>query len=102
MPYSLEQHMSRDAIVRFCKTNHIRRIAVFGSAIRNELGPESDIDILVEFEEGHVPGFFGLSRMQNELSDAIGREVDLRTPDELSKYFRDDVVREAETQYEEA
>ena len=77
----------------------------FGSALREDFGHEedfgreSDIDVLVEFEAGHGPGFFGLFDMQEELSSIFGRTLDLRTPDELSRYFRDEVVSQAEVMY---
>jgi hypothetical protein len=73
---------------------------VFGSALRSDFSPKSDIDILVEFEEGRTPGFFGFSMIQRELSELVGgRAVDLRTPNEISRYFRDHVLKSAEVQY---
>ncbi len=94
-------HADRDRIARFCRENHIRRLALFGSVLREGFGPDSDIDVLVEFEEGHVPGLFGMSRLERELSDIFGgRKVDLRTPQDISSYFRDDVLAQAEVQYE--
>jgi len=85
-------------IADFCRRHHIRRLALFGSVLRDNFGPESDVDVLVEFEPNHVPGFafFGMER---ELSKLIGRRVDLNTPKFLSRYFRDQVLAEAETQY---
>jgi predicted nucleotidyltransferase len=76
----------------------VRRLALFGSVLRDDFHPESDVDVLVEFEPGHVPGlaFFA---MQDELSAILGRKVDLNTPGFLSRYFRDEVLAEAETQY---
>lgn len=100
MGYSLEQKMPKDALVAFCKRNHIRRLSVFGSAIRRELRPESDLDILVEFDADHVPGLFSVVRMEMELSETLGRKVDLRTPEDLSRYFRDEVMANAELQYQ--
>jgi len=91
----------KDAIARFCKRNHIRKLAFFGSILRDDFGADSDIDVLVEFESGKVPGFFGIARMERELSELLGgRKVDIRTAGDLSKYFRDKVVAGAETQYE--
>jgi predicted nucleotidyltransferase len=86
-------------IAAFCRKHHIRRLALFGSVLRNDFAADSDIDILVEFEANHVPGlaFFG---MENELSQLLGRSVDLNTPNFLSQYFRDKVLREAQVQYE--
>jgi predicted nucleotidyltransferase len=100
MAYSLEDKMPRDKIVEFCKRNYIRRLSLFGSAIRGELGPDSDIYILVEFEEGHTPGLFSIIRMEMELSEDLGRKVDLRTPGDLSRYFRDEVIQNAKLQYQ--
>jgi uncharacterized protein len=91
----------RDQIADFCQRNHVRRLALFGSVVREDFGPTSDVDILVEFEEGYTPGFFGLARMERELSEVFGgRKVDLRTRADLSRYFRDEVVAAAERVYE--
>ena len=90
----------RKAIAEFCQRNHIRRLALFGSALHGNMSPESDVDLLVEFEPGHTPGLFGMARLERELSALLGgRKVDLRTPEDLSRYFRKDVLREAEVQY---
>jgi predicted nucleotidyltransferase len=85
-------------IKEFCRRNHIRRLSVFGSSIHGKERPDSDVDVLVEFEKGHVPGlaFFD---MEQELSRIIGKKVDLNTPSFLSRYFRADVLREAQVQY---
>jgi len=85
-------------IAEFCRRHRIRRLAFFGSVLRNDFGPESDVDVLVEFEPGHVPGLAFLS-MEEELSEILGRKVDLNTPGFLSPYFRDRVLSEAEVQY---
>src|SRR5947209_15829242 len=85
----------------FCRRHHIRKLALFGSVLRNDFGPDSDVDVLVEFEPGHVPGLAFLA-MEQELSEIIGRKVDLNTRDFLSPYFRDRVLSEAEVQYGEA
>jgi len=98
--YSLEQRMPKNAMIAFCRKNHIRKLSVFGSATRGELGPESDLDILVEFEPDHTPGLFSIVRMEMELSETLGRKVDLRTPEDLSPYFRDEVMASAELQYQ--
>ncbi len=91
----------KDRIAEFCRRNHIRRLALFGSVLRDDFGPESDVDVLVEFEPGRTPGlrFFG---MEIELSEMLGRKVDLNTPGFLSDYFRDEVLAEAEVQYDAA
>jgi predicted nucleotidyltransferase len=90
--------LPQDKIAAFCRRHHIRRLALFGSALREEFRPDSDVDVLVEFESGHTPGlaFFG---MEQELTELLGRKVDLNTPQFLSPYFRDTVLAEAETQY---
>jgi predicted nucleotidyltransferase len=85
-------------IADFCRHNHIRRLSVFGSALRPDFTPDSDVDILVEFEKGREPGF-AFFDMQDELSELLGRKVELHTPNFLSRYFRDKVVQEAEVQY---
>ena len=89
-----------EAISEFCRTHHIRKLALFGSVLRDDFGPESDVDVLVDFEPGHVPGLFGISHMELELSPIFGgRKVDLRTAGDLSRYFRDQVVATAEGIY---
>lgn len=90
--------IDRERIAELCRRHHIRKLSLFGSVIRNDFTPSSDVDVLVEFEPGHVPGlaFFGIER---ELSEMLGRKVDLNTPGFLSRYFRDEVVREAEPLY---
>jgi uncharacterized protein len=83
----------------FCRRNHIRKLSLFGSVLREDFGPQSDIDILVEFEPGHVPGL-RLIRLQDELSRLFGgRRVDLVTPKFLNRRIRDEVLRSAEVQY---
>ncbi len=100
MVYRMEKHIDRDALTDFCRRNHIRRMSLFGSALKGALRADSDIDLLVEFEQGHVPGLITLAGMEDELSARLGRKVDLRTPGDLSRHFRDEVLREAEVQYE--
>jgi predicted nucleotidyltransferase len=89
------------AIVELCRRWGIRRLALFGSVLRSDFTSESDIDILVEFEVGATPGFDFMT-IQSELSEILGRRVDLHTPASLSKYYREDVLREAETLYDAA
>ena len=91
-------HVDRERLSDFCQRHHIRKLALFGSVLRDDFGPSSDVDVLVEFEPGHVPGlaFFA---MESELSEIIGRKVDLNTPQFLSQYFREHVLAEAEEQY---
>jgi len=90
--------IDREALAAFCRRHGIRRLAVFGSALRHDFGPHSDVDVLVEFEPGRTPGlaFFA---MQDELSGMLGRVVDLHTPASLSRYFRDEILTEAQDQY---
>ena len=94
--------VSKDVLATFCREHGIRRLSVFGSALREAFGPESDIDVLVEFEPGRTPGLLGIARMELGLSELFsGRKVDLRTPEDLSLYFRQDVLDTAEVQYAE-
>lgn len=90
--------IDRQAVAVFCLKNGIRRLAIFGSVLRADFGPHSDIDVLVEFEPGRTPGlaFFA---MQDELSGMFGRLVDLHTRASLSRYFRDEVLSQAQDQY---
>jgi predicted nucleotidyltransferase len=94
--------ISAPEIAEFCKCNRIRKLSLFGSVLTERFRPTSDVDVLVEFESGVVVGLLGMARMQRELSDLLGRPVDLRTPGDLSRYFRDQVIASAEVQYERA
>ena len=91
-----------DIIEAFCAKHHIRRLALFGSALRDDFTPESDIDLLAEFAPGEPVGLIRLGMVEAELSDLLGRRVDLNLPDMLSTYFRDEVLAEAETLYDAA
>ncbi len=92
--------ISTDRLAEFCEQNHVKKLAIFGSAIRDDFGPKSDVDILVDFLPNHTPGFFGLIEMEEKLSDIFGqRQIDLRTPQDLSRHFRDKVVAAAEVKY---
>ncbi|MEW6382047.1 MAG: nucleotidyltransferase family protein [bacterium] len=94
--------VSRKKIADFCQRNHIRRLSLFGSVLREDFRPDSDVDVLVEFEPGHVPGFFRLFDMEEELSPLFsGRKVDIRTAEDLSRYFRDEVLASAQVQYDQ-
>lgn len=92
-------NIPHDELAAFCRRNHIMKLSLFGSVLRNDFGPESDIDVLVEFEQGRVPGLITFAGMELELSRIFGRKVDLRTPEDLSKFFRDEVVKSAEGLY---
>lgn len=91
--------VDRDRIAEFCRRNGIRKLSFFGSVLRSDFGPESDVDVLVEFDPNARVGLLGMARMEEELSELFGRKVDLRTPRELSRCFREEVEQTAETQY---
>jgi predicted nucleotidyltransferase len=90
--------IDQEKIAAFCRRHHIERFALFGSALRQDFRSDSDVDVLVEFEAGHPPGlaFFA---MEEELSEILGRKVDLNTPGFISPHFRDEVLAESEVQY---
>ena len=92
----------KERIAEFCRANHIRRLALFGSVLRDDFGPDSDVDVLVEFEPGTRVGLFRLAGIEIELSQLLGRKVDLNTPGFLSDYFRDQVMAQAEVHYDAA
>ena len=92
--------ISKEAIELFCRRWKVTEFALFGSALRNDLGPDSDVDVLVEFEPEQPIGLMEVVGIEIELSEMMGRKVDLRTPEDLSKYFRDKVVAGAEVQYQ--
>jgi uncharacterized protein len=94
LPIAIDQ----DQIAAFCRKRHITKLALFGSVLTDRFGPDSDVDVLVEFEPGHVPGLMALSAMERELSGILGHKADIRTPRDLSRYFRDKVVQEAVVQ----
>lgn len=90
-------NIDQSSLSDFCSQNKIQRLSLFGSQLKGTAGPDSDIDLLVEFEEGKKPGLIGLSRMEAELSELLGnRKVDLRTAEDLSPFFRDEVAHKAE------
>ena len=91
--------IDRDRLAAFCRANGVRKLAVFGSALREDFAPDSDVDVLVEFEPKARAGLLRMAEMEQELSEIIGRKVDLRTAQDLSPYFREEVVAEAEVQY---
>jgi predicted nucleotidyltransferase len=95
-------HISIDdaTLAAFCRKHSIRRLSLFGSMLKGTASPESDVDLLVEFEPGQKPGLLALAAMEDELSRLLGgRRVDLRTAEDLSRHFRDEVVRTAEVKY---
>jgi uncharacterized protein len=89
----------KDKLAEFCRRNRIRRLSLFGSVLRDDFRPDSDVDVLVELEPDARVGLIGLAGMELELTALFGRKVDLRTPAELSRYFRDEVLAQAEVQY---
>jgi hypothetical protein len=89
----------REALARLCRNHGIRRLALFGSVLKGTDRPDSDVDFLVEFEPGAVPGLLGLAEIEAQLSVLLGRRADLRTANELSPYFRQAVERTAEVQF---
>lgn len=89
---------SPEKLAQFCRKHHIIKLAFFGSVLREDFRPDSDIDVLVDFELNHVPGF-AIVDIESELSNMLGRKVDLRTPGDLSRYFRERVVQEARVEY---
>ena len=101
MTQTVIEKLPRQQLIDFCRRNHIRKLALFGSALRDDFSPNSDLDLLVEFDPDHTPGlaFFA---MQDELSALLGRPVDLNTPNFLSPHFRDQVLAQAEVLYERA
>jgi len=88
-----------EQIAAFCRRHHIRKLAFFGSVLRDDFRPDSDVDVLLEFEAGARIGLFELMNMQCEFSEMIGREADFRLPGDLSRYFRQRVLDEAEVLY---
>lgn len=95
---SVKQEMLRE----FCQRHHIRRLALFGSVLRDDFTPQSDIDIIAEFEQGEPVGFIRLGTVEAELSDLLGRKVDLNLQDSLNPAFRERVLSEAEVLYDAA
>lgn len=100
MSGKLHIEIPKERIAEFCRRRHIRRLSLFGSVLREDFGPESDVDVLVEFEPSQMPGF-AFFEMEEELSEILGRKVDLNTPNFLSRYFRNQVLGQAEVQYAE-
>jgi hypothetical protein len=94
--------INETAMAEFCQRHHIRRLALFGSVLRNDFQSQSDVDVLVEFEPNAGVGYIRLGEMENELSELIGRRVEMYTPEDLSNYFREEVLKKAETLYDAA
>jgi len=98
---SVKLNVPHEKLAEFCRRNRVRRLSFFGSVLREDFTPESDVDVLVEFEPDHVPGL-AFFQMQRELSEMLGRKVDLNTPQDLSPYYRDQVLAETEAFYDTA
>jgi len=96
----LQLNPPQEATAEFCRRHHIRKLSLFGSALREDFRADSDVDVLVEFEPGHTPGLIRLAGMELELSKLLGgRKVDINTPLCLSRFFRNEVMAEAEPVY---
>lgn len=93
-------NLTKKQIEEFCQKYHIKKFAFYGSVLRDDFRQDSDIDILVDLDYNYRTGLLKMARMERELSEMIGRKVDLRTPEDLSIYFRNKVLAEAEVQYE--
>jgi hypothetical protein len=101
MTERVEIEMHKQEIAEFCRKHYIRKLSLFGSALRDDFNPESDLDILVEFDPDHIPGLLKLAGMEIELTEMLGRKVDIRTAQDLSRYFREEVLNSAKVQYAE-
>ena len=98
MPTQIE--VPQHQLAEFCRRHHVQVLSLFGSVLREDFRSDSDVDVLVEFEDGHTPGLLGIAPIERELSEILGgRKVDLRTPEDLSRYFRQKVLAQAEVQY---
>lgn len=91
--------VNKDEIADFCRKHHLTKLAFFGSILTDRFGPNSDVDVLFEYDQNYRLTLLGIARMERELSGILGRKVDMRTPEDLSRYFRDEVVRNALVQY---
>jgi len=96
LPIAIQQ----DALETFCRRYNIRKLSLFGSVLTENFRPDSDVDVLVDFDPEHVPGFISLAGMERELSTILGRKADIRTSGDLSRRFRDQIVAAAAVQYE--
>ncbi len=101
MAPSVAMDIPYERLAELCRQRRIRRLALFGSILRDDFRPESDVDVLVEFEPGQTPGLAFIT-IQDELSELLGRKVDLNTPDCLSRYYRESVLRQAQVVYDAA
>jgi len=95
LPISIDE----GRVAAFCRKHHLTKLALFGSVLTDRFGPDSDVDVLFEYDPEHVPSLFDVAAMEEELTEILGRKADMRTPQDLSRYFRDEVVRNAVVQY---
>jgi predicted nucleotidyltransferase len=96
-----QNYIEKIVLKKFCEKHHIVKFAFFGSILRDDFNDNSDIDVLVEFADGHIPGFFGLFEIEDEFTKLLGgRKADIRTPQDLSRYFRDEVLSTMDVEYE--
>ncbi len=98
IPFQVSEE-TREKLEKVCQAYHVRRLSIFGSTLHGDARPDSDLDILVELVQGQPMGLFTFAGLEMELSEILGRKVDLRTAEDLSRYFRDQVVKEAEPLY---
>ena len=91
--------VNREMVAAFCRRHHIVKLSFFGSVLREDFGSDSDVDVLVQFDPRHIPTLLEVAAMEEELSILLGRKADLRTAEDLSRYFRDEVLATAEVQY---
>ena len=95
LPIEIDQQR----LVAFCKRHHLTKLALFGSVLTDRFGPGSDVDVLFEYDPDHIPSLFDVASMERELSEILDHKADMRTPKDLSRYFRDEIVRNALVQY---
>lgn len=95
LPIAIDQ----ERLAAFCRRHHLTKLALFGSVLTDRFTPDSDVDVLFEYDPEHIPSLFDVVRMERELSEILGHKADMRTPQDLSRYFRDEVVRNALVQY---
>ena len=96
---NLPVSVDKDAVAVFCRKHHLTKLAFFGSVLTDHFRPDSDVDVLFEFDPDCVPTLFDVAEMEEELSEMLGHRADMRTPEDLSRYFREEVVRTALIQY---
>ncbi len=92
-------NVDKDKLAAFCMKHHVTKLAFFGSVLTEDFRPDSDVDVLFEYDEDYALTLLEVARMERELSELLGHKVHMRTPEDLSRYFRDEVVRNALVQY---